>query len=198
MRRRDNSFLWAFIDVLGILVLVGYALLALASTVVNEPTVARDGVETRAEFLISSEWDQKSLSDVDIWVRAPNGQVVSYTSKNPGLMSLDVDDLGGRSDFVSDGVVVESNREVVSIKAILPGEYVVNLHYYRVGYGEKLPLTVKVKLVDVNPYSEPLTVEVPLDHQGQEATAFSFVVDESGSVVSTSRMPRPFIYRGSN
>ena len=45
---------------------------------------------------------QKVLDDIDLWVKAPDGNTVSFVRKEAGLMNLEKDDLGISNDFTID------------------------------------------------------------------------------------------------
>jgi len=131
-------------------------------------------------------------------------------------MHLDKDDLGYVNDIVynANGKVtkVNINREVVTIRGIIPGEYLINAHYYssreteaaftsltgeRRGdteiisadrHGEGIPnkkrvLTIKIELHKVNPYQILWIGERPFDHRGQEDTFVRFTIDSKGKLV---------------
>ena len=98
------------------------------------PVAKKSNVELNAEFIITMKWPKKAEDDVDLWVRDPLGNTAGFKSKDVGLMSLDRDDLGGANDTVigADGkaIKVYNNEEHMTIRGIIPGEYIVNVHLY--------------------------------------------------------------------
>ena len=65
------------------------------------------------------------------------------------------------------------NQEVVTIRGVVKGEYIVNLHYYASETGK--PLDVNVRLVKVNPSLEVIYYgTVKMEKAGSEKTAFRF------------------------
>jgi hypothetical protein len=129
-------------------------------------------------------------------------------------MYLDKDDLGYANDIVKniDGTItkVNINREVVTIRGIIPGEYIINAHYYssrkwtgqgtftntadvigeRVSvdrHGQGKPtgkqLTVKIELHKVDPYKIWWIGEKTFTHRGQEETFVRFTIDPDGKQV---------------
>ena len=63
----------------------------------------------------------------------PNGETVSYLKKDAGWLHLDRDDQGIINDVVTiDGeeIIYPINREVVTLRGIIPGEYILNLYLY--------------------------------------------------------------------
>ena len=115
-------------------------------------------------------------------------------------MHLDKDDLGSRNDSVQspDGTVryVFINREVVTIRGIMPGEYIVNAHYYSNNKSiesnvnrSQLDMTgdvkVKIELHKVNPYTVLWIGEKQFDTRGQEETFLRFRLNKKGEVSPT-------------
>ena len=106
-------------------------------------------------------------------------------------------DLGKRNDTIMvNGVekIVKINREVVTIRGIVPGEYIVNVHYYsdysehaNVTRGPMSPLEVKVTVYKVNPYSEVWQGTKTFTRKGQEETFVRFTMDKDGGVKPSFR-----------
>ena len=178
--------------------LLGFAcLFALAFTLISETQVLeKTNVKTSAEFLIMVTWDKESPADVDVWVRDPMDNVVCFKNRQNGLMHLDRDDTGKKSDTVIFGgseVVVKENREVVSIRGIIPGEYIVNLHLYS-DYNTA-PVDVEVRLDKINPFATEMKKNVTLKSRGDEVTAFRFNVDDDGSVFGINNLSKRVVYK---
>ena len=75
--------------------------------------------------------------------------------KEAGFVHLDRDDRGLLNDtIVVNGEKVQNplNQEVVTLRAVVPGEYIVNIHYYATV--TNLPVDVNVKVEKVNPQLE--------------------------------------------
>jgi len=118
-------------------------------------------------------------------------------------MHLDKDDLGSMNDTVvnADGTVstVKINREVITIRGIIAGEYTINAHYYSErdysNTGEVIEmasstrkkkskeLTVKIELHKVNPYTIMWVGEKKFQGKGQEETFVRFRLDKDGEVL---------------
>jgi hypothetical protein len=106
-------------------------------------------------------------------------------------MHLDKDDLGAMNDTVvnADGskTTIAINREVVTIRGIIKGEYTVNGHYYSVRSPkinkEKPVITVRVELHKVNPYTIAWVGEKTFTHRGQEETFLRFRLDQEGKLL---------------
>lgn len=145
-------------------------------------------VESKAEFMITVTWDKNSSNDVDTYIEDPLGNLVFYRAKEKGLMHLDRDDYGLTNDTIMMGdgktVTVHENREIVSLRGIIPGEYIVNVHMY--SERDKAQKTqVTVKLEKINPAFKTIAMkEVELGTIGDEKTAFRFTLDNVGDVTN--------------
>jgi hypothetical protein len=195
MRRRQPQAL-GFTDLL-FNALLAFAIMFILAYLLINPIAKTGAVDNKAEFLITMTWPDYRREDVDLHVLDPAGHHVWYRQREAGLMHLDRDDLGLRSDtIVVDGreVVNPLNQEVVSIRGILPGEYVVNVHLYRAAGEPTVPVTVKVE--KINPTVEVLyygTVE--LTFRGEERTATRFTVRPDGSVTDVNSLPKRIVPR---
>ena len=181
--------------------LLGFVALFVLLLAIIKIDSAKPALEDKNEFVIVVNWDPGSADDVDVWVRDPFSNVVSYRQRETGVMFLQRDDLGRRNDVLTlpSGVEVGSdlNEEVVNIRRVLPGRYLVNLHLYsRGGEDRPEPASVRVKLIKINPYRVIADVPVLLSQRGEERTAFSFEVLDSGEAVVDAETQEPFIYFG--
>lgn len=193
MRRRHDAGL-GFTDLL-FNALIGFvAMFVLAFLMINP--IARSGVvDPKAEFLITLAWADGLEDDVDLYVEDPAGNLVWFRQREVGLMHLDRDDLGRSNDTIEIGgeeILNPLNQEIVSIRGVVPGEYVVNAHLYRQAGPEPVRATVKVE--KLNPALEVLFYgPVLLEQQGDEATAIRFTVDGKGDVPHLSRLSRQLV-----
>jgi hypothetical protein len=115
-------------------ILVGFAFLFIIAFILIKPEAKKHDFERRAEFVVVLEWDHDQSDDIDLYVQDPTGGRVSFRNPIVNFMHLDKDDLGYVNDIVMnvDGTItkVNINREVVTIRGIIPGEYIINVHYY--------------------------------------------------------------------
>lgn len=156
-------------------------------------------VEAKAEFLITITWPEKSANDIDTYVEDPLGNLVFFKSREKGLLHLDRDDLGTRNDTIilPDGTryEVKENREIVTIRGIIPGEYTVNVHMY-LRQDQTEETTVIIKLEKINPSIKLITIkEVILKQNGDEKTAFRFKLDKDGDVLSVNDLQKDLARR---
>ena len=192
-----------FIDLL-FNILLGFAFLFIIAFLLIKPEAKKKDFDRRAEFVIILEWDHDAPDDLDLYVQDPTNDKVSFRLPIANYMHLDKDDLGVRNDTIinADGTTstVKINREVVTIRGIIAGEYIINAHYYstRVYSGSQLEpdertvdyrnkpqrdLTVKIELHKVTPYSVLWAGEKKFTHRGQEESFLRFRLDTDGNII---------------
>ena len=173
-------------------ILVGFAFLFIIAFLLIKPEAKKEDFERRAEFVVVMEWDNDASGDIDLYVEDPTNKQVSFRYHNHNYMHLDKDDLGAMNDSVvnADGTIstVKINREVVTIRGIIKGEYVINGHYYSLRSYDKIKpkkpaITVRVELHKVNPYSIMWVGEKEFTHRGQEETFLRFRLDKDGNIL---------------
>ncbi len=186
-RRVRNIDIDPFTDLLFNALLAFTFLFLVAIMFLNPP--AKSGViDPKAEYIITVKWPDFSEDDLDIWVEDPQGRVVWFRSMSQGFMHLERDDRGVINDtIVVDGREITNplNQEVVTIRKVVPGEYVVNLHYYQ--SASRQSVTAEVRVVKVNPKLEVIYYgNVDLQHAGDERTAVRFRIRENGTISSVN------------
>ena len=199
-------------------ILVGFAFLFIIAFLLIKPEAKKADFERKAEFVIVMEWDHDQPDDIDLYVQDPTQNKVHFRLPITNFMYLDKDDLGYANDVVKnvDGTVtkVNINREVVTIRGIIAGEYIINAHYYSSrewtrgvlstntydtapavvatnAYDtgntkvkdKKKPLTVKIELHKVNPYTIMWVGEKTFSRKGQEETFVRFTIDKDGNQI---------------
>ncbi|MEE2778433.1 MAG: hypothetical protein VYE73_16905 [Acidobacteriota bacterium] len=186
----------AFTDVLFNALLGFVFMFVVAFALMSDPDRSGD-IDTNAQMLITVRWPDEHPDDVDAVVEDPRGALVWYHNQETEVMHLDRDDRGTFFDtFVVDGREISNpiNQETVSIRTVLPGEYVVNLLHYKANTAE--PVEVTLKIERLNPRVEVVYYG---DHQlsgtGEEITAVRFVVNAEGTVTSLSHVPKDLLAR---
>ena len=187
-------------------ILVGFAFLFIIAFILIKPEAKKENFERKAEFVVVLEWDHDQPDDIDLYVQDPTNSTVHFRLPITNFMYLDKDDLGYANDIVKniDGTItkVNINREVVTIRGIIPGEYIINAHYYssrnwtgqdtfrntadivsKTGKPTKKHLTVKIELHKVDPYKIWWLGEKTFTHKGQEETFVRFTIDQDGKQV---------------
>ena len=179
-------------------ILVGFAFLFIIAFLLIKPEAKKKDFDRNAEFVVVMEWDKEAKGDIDLYVEDPLGAKCSFRQTVANFMHLDKDDLGSANDTVvnADGTIstVKINREVITIRGIIAGEYTINVHYYserdysRVGNAmrkkKSKEVTVKIELHKVNPYTIMWIGEKTFHSKGQEETFVRFRLDKDGTVLS--------------
>ena len=78
---------------------------------------------------------------MDVWVEDPKGQLVWFRAPEVGLLHQDRDDRGPVNDTIRIGaeeIQNPMNQELVTLRGVVTGEYVVNLHYYGAETGQSI------------------------------------------------------------
>lgn len=187
IRRTGGYTTDPFIDLL-FNALLGFTLLFFVSLVYFNPQARQGKVNLKAEYIISVTWPEARTDDIDLWVRDPLGEVVSYLKKDAGWLHLDRDDQGA----VNDTVVIEGreviypiNQELVTLRGLIDGEYTVNLYYYE--KRELQPIEVLVKIERINPSVQTVFVKrVMLSKVDEERTIVRFTPTRDGTIVNVN------------
>lgn len=183
MNRRTSI---AYIDVLS--AIVAFFIMVTGLLMAANHELSKGNIVKKAEFVVILEWPENSKSDVDLWVRNPFGNVVSYKHKDVGLINLDRDDTGTANNSVigPNGTTIYSTvrREIATIRGIMPGQHVVDVMLYALR--EQPPIIAKVQIIKLNPYSVVVEREVSLSETGEEKTIASFDVLPDGAVTNVN------------
>jgi hypothetical protein len=177
--------------------LLGFAFMFVAAFALIRDPDNTGKIDAKAEVLVTVRWADRHPDDVDTLVEGPGGELVWYHNRDTGLMHLDRDDRGLFADRIQlDGREVSNpiNQETVSIRALQPGEYVVNVLHYQSNYGEPLPVTVKVE--KLNPSVSLVFYGTrELSGTGDEQTAVRFTIDAEGNVSGTTELQKRLLTR---
>ncbi len=158
------------------------------------PKKQDQSVKIKAEFIITIQWPDGLSDDVDTYFEDPQGRLVHYRKKANGLMHLDRDDLGSSNDSIQlpngQWVSIKTNKEIVTLRGIMKGEYTINVHMFN-KHGPK-PVPVTVIIEKLNDYQMVYYREVVLVNNGDEITVCRFTLDDEGEVVSTNELEKSF------
>ena len=123
--------------------LLGFVFMFLIAFMLINPISDTGKIDPKAEVLVTMTWPDLHPDDIDLYVEDPNGGVVWYHVKESGLMHLDRDDRGNYRDTITvDGEKIQNslNQETVTVRGIIPGEFVVNIHHYLANGTEDVPV----------------------------------------------------------
>lgn len=145
-------------------------------------------IKTKAEFVITVEWDEKTDNDIDTWLKDPQGNIVFYKDKEVGIMHIDRDDRGMINDFYTDrsgeNIYIKTNQELTTIRGFIEGEWILNIHYYRRGQPIE-PVEVTVTITKLNPRTEVLLKKtLILNEYWQEITIARFEMTSNGKILN--------------
>jgi len=199
IRRSPNAFT-VYTDALLYLFATSLMLLSLIISIVHNQAKKNEDYHPKAEYLITLTWDDKRNVDLDLWLRGPvamGEKPVMYQNKEAKNVALDRDSRGyltNRTEL-GNGVYADSgNREIISIRAIIPGDYVVQVSYYdgkdkdNNGYPElkvvpEAMILAKVQVDKVNPtVTSVVTKEVAFTFSKEIQTVLAFRIEENGDV----------------
>jgi hypothetical protein len=159
------------------------------------PTAKTGTVDLKAEFIITMTWPDNNPNDMDLYVEDPAGNIVWYHSKEAGLMHLDRDDRGDYKNTITvNGKTIRNpiRQEIVTVRGIVPGEYVVNAHEFLDTSPVKMPVSVKVE--KLNPTATVAFYDThEFDHKGQEETYVRFTLDGDGQVTDLNTRAKSLV-----
>jgi hypothetical protein len=163
--------------------LLGFVFMFVVAYLLINPQAKTGAVDIKAEYIITTQWPDNNPDDIDTYVEDPAGDIAWYHSKEAGLVHLDRDDRGNyRDTIVVNGKTIQNplNQETVTIRGIVPGEYVVNVYHYVANSTDPVPVQVKVERI--NPVATVVYYgTVYLDHRGEELTVVRFTLDAEGN-----------------
>jgi|tagenome__1003787_1003787.scaffolds.fasta_scaffold20893168_1 hypothetical protein len=178
-------------------VVIGLAFMVFIAFALINPAAKTGAIEMKAELLITMNWPDNDLNDMDLYVQDPAGNIVWYHGREAGLMHLDHDDRGsGRERMTVNGRTIQNplNQEIVTIRGIAPGEYVINAQEFIASSPDKVPVSVKVE--KLNPTASVVYYGThDFDHKGQEETFVRFTLDSEGKVSDVTTGPSVSLVR---
>ncbi len=187
--------------------LIAFVFCFIIALIAMNPKATKAGdIPAKAEYIITLSWPDNDPNDIDLWVQNPAGNTVFYREREGGLMHLDRDDRGLSNDtIIVNGrkIINPLNQEVVTIRGVAPGEYVVNAHYFESKDVDSThpkagqPVEVNVVIVKVNPRAEVVYYgKHTLSGRGEEATLARFTVQGDGAVTDINTLAKKLV--GSN
>lgn len=178
--------------------LLGFTFLFLVAIMFMNPEAKSGIIDPKAEYILTVTWEDNSPDDIDTWVEDPEGQLIWFRNPAAGLLHLDRDDRGLINDTITingEEVFNPLNQEVVTLRGVVPGEYVVNIHYYATE--TEKPVDVNIRLDKVNPKLEVKYYgTVNLEKKGDEKTALRFKVGKDGDITDINFLPKQLVILG--
>lgn len=195
--RRKSKFRQPFDILTAILFKIIQALtfLFVLAAIFMNPVAKTGIINPKAEYMITVSWPDNDPNDIDTYVEDPQGNILDFTNKEVGLMHLDRDDRGNLNDtIVVEGKTIRNplNQEVTTIRGIVPGEYVVNVHYYATENNKAVPVSVTVD--KINPALEVVYYgTVTLEKKDDEKTVVRFTINSDGTVGNINHIPKSLV-----
>lgn len=192
--QRSNFEIDPFTDLLFNALLTFTFLFLIALLLLNPP--AKTGIiDPKAEFIITVSWPDGDPNDIDVWALGPKNAKVWYKRTQQGLMHLDRDDRGNANDTqVVDGKTITNplNQEVLTIRGRPPGEYVINLHYFK--SENKQPVPVTVYFAEVNPVLKVISYTTEtMVKENDELTALRFTLTAQGKITNINKLQKSVV-----
>ena len=184
----------AFLDIVMFLGLF-FAMMFIVSIIyMNKKEPDAKKVDIRAEYIITLSWDKEVKSDIDLWLEDPANNLVFYQRKTDGFMALKRDDIGHSDDTVTlpngDVIKYSENRETITIRKVIPGEYICNVHMFN-SNGVKFPIEATVVLHNIREGKEIHRETVVFKRNGEEITAFRFTL--GNGVKNINRLEKKYV-----
>lgn len=192
----------AFLDMVFNMVLGFAFLFILAWMLVRPPTQTDANIKLKAEIVLTMTWPDGSGDDVDMWLLLPDEQKVYYRRKDVDYVTLDRDDRGIMNDTFYDTTkggmnYVRMNKEMMTIRATVPGRYVVAGHVFasEPAYGEfksetTFPYEAKLVVTKLNPIVSDVVVStIVLEGRNDRKAFVAFTVMEDGTVTNIEMHP---------
>ena len=205
MKRIKYKSSVAFIDLL-FNITIGFAMLFIIAFLLINPITKKGDVIVKAEFIITMSWPKESKDDIDLYKShfGEKNLLFYFRQRDKGLINLDRDDLGYSNDIVvtdAGSYTTDFNEEHVTVRGIVPGEYIVNAHWFakangRVGENNPVlsqTMEVSIKIEKLNPYKLVWTGTKTLTDAGDEVTFLRFTIDSEGAVISSNQLDYPLV-----
>lgn len=212
---RNRTFSWLFFTDLLFNLVVGLVCLFFLALLLINPITDNKKIESKAEFMVIMDWPEHSNADLDLWVELPDGSLVGYQQKQTKAVVLERDDIGMATDTHTNRhgkkVFNPINREIITVRAILEGEWTAAVHYFAsrpipenhisgwvdvppVLHDRRIPVLVKVQVIQLNPVYKVLTTKkILLTFQKEERMMARFILDEFGEFVEHIDIPKKIV-----
>ena len=184
--------------------LIAFVFCFIIALLAMNPKATKSGdIPAKAEFIITLSWPDMDPNDLDLWLQGPSGERVWFRNREADLMHLDRYDRGNSNNTImvnGNKVVNPLRQEVVTIRSIVPGEYVINAHYYETKDIDASdpkagqPVLATLSVIKVNPKAEVVFYgQSTLQARGKEVTMARFTVTPEGGVDNVNTIPKNLI-----
>jgi hypothetical protein len=207
-RARTNLSPWqVYADQLLLLIGATLMMLMLLIPITNPPAARNKADAPKAEFLVTLSWDNKRDVDLDLWLQSDDCVIYYHNRECPNI-ALDRDSLGftsNRKQLPDGSYAVSSNREVIAIRAIMPGDYIAAVSYFAgkdadgrayrpLKTDPQSAIDATVEVEKVNPVvTEVGLAQLHLTRTKETQNAIAFHVDADGQVTTPPLPPEDMI-----
>lgn len=143
-----------------------------------------EGIKPPVVALLVLTWSNQLDVDIDLHLRCPTGESINYVRKEACWATLERDAQASASDWTminNQRVVRINNREVVSLRVPVEGEWTANVHWY--GGTSREPVEVTLEILAIEPRVESLFARsLVLERPSQERHITRFSMSASGAV----------------
>lgn len=173
--------------------MLGFAAMYLLSILIVTDEAKKQGeLPKDAEFIIRMEWQPHHDSDIDLWIRDPNKNIVGFQSKQTNNIYLERDNMGIDSNL---STKTHINEEIISIRTTEPGWYDINIHWYSQRLNQEMP-SVKVEILKLRPSMQTIFSKIYIMRQpGEEYTMIRFKLDDKNDVVDKDESQIKFVIK---
>jgi len=183
----------SFLDILFSMLLFFIALFTLVIINVNDKKTESKNTSSKSDIVITVSWPKDINADVDTHLEDPVGNRVWYGQKDKGLMHLDRDDVG--EEFVQldkEQIDYKDNREITSIRGMIPGEYILNIHAFTLRDNKDVPVSIEIE--QMNPLVKIVfSKEVILNDSGDEITVTRFTITNDFLINNFNDLPKEMV-----
>lgn len=169
------------IDLLFNLLLIFVSLFFLSFILIKKESQENSDAVSKNNILITMIWETDT--DVDLWLKLPDERLVYYGNRDEPPCHLDVD-ITAWGRYTNPGsenpVIIKRNQEIITIRNILPGEYIVNAHYFSNRECHE-HFDVNILVQDVRNKAILYHGDKTLRVQGDEAHFVKFTVVDEGN-----------------
>lgn len=151
-----------------------------------------EGVRPPVVALLVLTWSNQLDVDIDLHLKCPTGEAINYVRKEACWATLERDAQASASDWTminNQRVVRINNREVVSLRVPVEGEWTANVHWY--GGNSREPVEATLEILSIEPRVETLFSQtVVLERPSQELHITRFSMS-AGGVIGVFDSSRP-------
>ena len=174
------------------IILIRFVILALMLIFMVPKVVVKKEDEKSSEKIngmmtVECVWETGKDYDIDLWIKAPNDELIGYTNQHGEIFDLVRDDIGKNMNPTG------LHYEIAYAKSTPAGKYTINVHFYRNGEAGhpnvKVDCNITMAKNEKADKKQLYTRQVELNDEvaeTREQTIVSFELDEKHDIVDGS------------